>query len=221
MKSNFLIQYFKFRPLLFRMFLFGIFIVISLLVYEELTSPLQQPEATSIVSKVPPHSEPPTEAARNEHSVPPNYPKYLAIPKLSINTNVYAVGTTKEGAVDAPETAWGVGWYRDGTIPGSGSGAALVDGHVNDAFNTPGVFYELSSLTHGDKVTIIRGDDSELHYQVVKVSEEPLKNIDMKRVLSSVEPGKEGLNLITCGGKYDKATRTYANRVVVYTVRVS
>lgn len=203
----------------------GLVIIVAGLVFlsiKELTTPLKGPSIPSdLVSTVPPKTEPPTAEAKAEHRVPPTYPKHLVIPKLNINTNIYAVAKTESGAIDAPQTAWGVGWYQDGTLPGAGSGAALIDGHVNDAFNTPGVFYELSNLKAGDEITIIRGDDSKLHYKVVKVSEELLSNIDMNKVLSSVETGKEGLNLVTCGGKYDSVARTYTNRVIVYTVRIS
>ena len=196
--------------------------IVSFLLIKEFTSPLDTPSSVvGIVSVAPPKTEPPTAETKAEHQVPSTHPRYLNIPKLHINTNIYALGKTKEGAIDAPKTAWGVGWYKDGTLPGTGSGAALIDGHVNDAFNTPGVFYELSSLLPGDDITIIRGDDSELHYKVVKVGEEPLRSIDMNKVLSSVETGKEGLNLITCGGTYNKKASTYTNRVIVYSVRVS
>lgn len=197
-------------------------LTIGFLLFKELVTPLKTPATTTdIISTAPPKTEPPTPEVTSRHTVPPTHPKHLVIPKLNINTNVYTVGTTKDGAIDAPQTAWGVGWYRDGTLPGNGSGAALIDGHVNDAFNTPGVFYELSSLLVGDSITIIRGDDTQLRYKVVKVTEEPLKDVDMRKVLSPVDANKEGLNLITCGGKFDKATSTYTDRVVVYATRVA
>lgn len=205
-----------------KIILFVIITGLGLLIYSEFSSPVTPPpKPISIVTNTPPKTEPPTPEAKAEHRVPLSHPKYLVIPKLRINTNVYTVGTTKDGAIDAPQTAWSVGWYQDGTLPGNGSGAALIDGHANDAFNTPGVFYELSSLTVGDSITIIRGDDTQLHYKVVKMTEEPLKDIDMNKVLRSADPTKEGLNLITCGGKYDKTTQSYTDRVVVYTLRTS
>lgn len=205
-----------------RVILFVIITGLGILIYSEFSSPLMPPpEPVSIVTNAPPKTEPPTPEAKAEYKVPPTYPKHLIIPRLNINTNVYALGKTEHGAIDAPQTAWGVGWYRDGTLPGSGSGAALIDGHVNDAFNTPGVFYELSTLSTGDDITVIRGDDSQLRYRVVKTTEEPLKSIDMNKILSSIEAGKEGLNLVTCGGKYDKTTSTFTDRVIVYAVRTS
>lgn len=214
-------RYRKLRPLLFWVLLLGTFAVIGASIYKELTSPLPSTsEVTGIVSASPPQTEPPTAELKANYSVPPHNPKHLLIPKLNVTTNIYPVGITKEKAIDAPDTAWGVGWYQEGTLPGSGSGAALIDGHVNDAFNTPGVFYEISKLTGGDNITIIRGDDSELRYEVVSVSEEPLRDINMNKVLSSIEASKEGLNLITCGGKYDRTTNTYSDRIVVFAVRV-
>jgi LPXTG-site transpeptidase (sortase) family protein len=214
-------RYKKWRsPLLWILF-FGTLIAVGALLYKELTTPLRPPDITGIANNVPPQTEPPTADVKASYTVPAQNPKYLIIPKININTNIYPVGLTKEKAIAAPDTAWGVGWYQDGARPGSGKGAALIDGHVNDAFNTPGVFYELSSVTAGDEVTIVRGDDSRLNYRVITVTKEPLKNIEMERVLRSVDPTKEGLNLITCGGSYDKSTQSYTDRVVVYTVRVS
>lgn len=214
-------NYKKWRPLLVWLLILGAFTVVGALLYKELTSPLKTPEATGIVSTAPAQTEPPTAEAKAEHQVPPSHPKHLIIPKLEIETNIYAVGLTKEGAIDAPQTAWGAGWYQDGSQPGSGTGAALLNGHVNDAFNTPGVFYELSNLASGDEVTVVRGDDSRLVYRVANVVQQPLHNVDMKKALSSADPSKEGLNLITCGGRYDKATGSYSDRVIVYTVRIS
>lgn len=189
-------------------------------IYKDLTTPLPTHTATNITNDTPPQTEPPTAEARANHKVPPQNPKHLIIPKLSINTNVQAMGITTQGAIDAPKTAWDVGWYQNSTLPGGGSGAALIDGHVNDAFNTPGVFSGLPNLSEGDDVIIIRGDDSKLTYKVVDMISQPLGTIDMKKVLRSADPSKEGLNLITCGGRYDKVTQTYSDRIVVFTIRV-
>lgn len=209
----------KWRSVFFWLPFLGATAALGILIYKDLTTPLSRPGITDIVSATPSQTEPPTAELKASHSVPPHNPKHLLIPKLNITTNIYPVGITKEKAIDAPKTAWSVGWYQDGTLPGSSSGAALIDGHVNDAFNTPGVFYKLSELTVSDEVTIIRGDDSRLNYTVINVVQEPLKNIDMNKVLRSADPNKEGLNLITCGGRYDKATQSYTDRVIVYTVR--
>jgi len=210
----------KLRPLLFWGLLLCAFIVSGVYIYNDLATPLTTHTATDITSDTPPQTEPPTAEAKANHKVPPQNPKYLIIPKLSVNTNIQAMGVTAQGAIDAPKTAWDVGWYQNGTLPGSGSGAALIDGHVNDAFNTPGVFSELPNLSKGDDVIIIRGDDSRLTYKVVDTVSQPLKDIDMEKMLHSADPSKEGLNLITCGGRYDKTTKTYSDRIVVFTMRV-
>lgn len=39
----------------------------------------------------------------------------------------------------------------------------------------------------------------------------------MSKMLLSVTPGTHGLNLITCTGKFDSASKTYADRALVYT----
>jgi hypothetical protein len=43
----------------------------------------------------------------------------------------------------------------------------------------------------------------------------------MAGMLKSTTKGKEGLNLITCGGVYDYKRQTYNDRILVYSERVT
>lgn len=153
------------------------------------------------------------------YSVPPTHPRELIIPKLNVDANVLAVGAPNS-TMAAPASAWDVGWYDKSALPGSGSGALLIDGHVNDALNSPGIFYRLASLHAGDTLTIERGDGQRFTYSVAQVRDVPLGEVDMTEMLSSAEKGKEGLNLITCGGTYDSQRQTYDHRILVFAVHI-
>lgn len=162
-----------------------------------------------------------TEQQKKAYTVPASHPRELKIPKLGIDANILSMGILKDGSLDAPKTAWDVGWYDESALPGSGQNALLIDGHVNDALNTPGVFYHLGTLKTGDDMQIERGDNELFTYKVVQVDQKPIDQVDMAKMLRSAEPGKEGLNLITCGGDYDYKRETYKDRILVYAVRIS
>jgi len=155
------------------------------------------------------------------YSVPATHPKQLIIDKLDVKANILSVGTLSSGALDAPKTAWNVGWYKQSALPGLGVGALLIDGHVNDALNSPGVFYHLNTLTSGDRLQIIRGDGQVFIYSVTEVDQVPTEQVNMAKMLQPITPGQEGLNLITCGGVYNYTLHTYSDRVLVYATRTS
>lgn len=210
----------------FRVMLIGIGIIlvaggISSLVYihyllNHITSPVlglptSDPVATTQQSTAKP-------ATNTPYTVPALHPRQLIIRKLGIQANVLSMGVLPSGALDAPKTAWDVGWYNQSALPGIGYSALLIDGHVNNALNTPGVFYKIDSLHPGDTMQIQRGDDRLFNYTVVQVDEVSISQVDMSKMVESIVPGKEGLNLITCGGVYDYKLHTYNDRVLVFSV---
>jgi len=154
-------------------------------------------------------------------SVPPNHPKQLRISKLGINAAILPMGILPDGAMDAPKSAWDVGWYNQSALPGTGRNALLLDGHVNNTLNKPGVFFTLKTLQSGDEIKLERGDGKTFTYQVASVEQKPIEQVNMAKLLQSVEPEKEGLNIITCGGSYDHDRKTYEDRVLVYAVRTA
>jgi hypothetical protein len=158
-----------------------------------------------------------TPAQKQAYAVPPTHPRQLVISKLGIDANILPMGTTR-GILNAPVSAWDVGWYDESGLPGLDAGALLIDGHVNDALNSPGVFYKLLSLSPGDQIDVERGDGQHFVYSVVDAKQEPLQDVDMNAMLQSATPGKQGLNLITCGGTYNYETKTYDDRVLVFAV---
>ena len=155
---------------------------------------------------------------KQAYAVPPTHPRELSIPKLGIDANILSVGAPG-GAMGAPTSAWDVGWYDKSALPGSGKGALLIDGHVNDALGTPGIFANLTALAPGDEMDVERGDHRKVSYVVVKVESVPLQKVDMAAMLRSIQAGKEGLNLITCGGTYDYKKKTFDHRTLVFAVR--
>lgn len=152
------------------------------------------------------------------YTVPPMHPRLLTISKLGVSAAILPVGAANN-VLSAPASAWDVGWYDKSALPGSGAGTLLLDGHVNNALDSPGVFYNLANLARGDEIDIERGDGQKFTYEVRSVQDIPIDKVDMTKALESSEPGKQGLTLITCGGLYDYRKKTFDHRVLVFGVR--
>ncbi|QEU94161.1 class F sortase [Streptomyces kanamyceticus] len=145
----------------------------------------------------------------------PARPERVDVPALKVRAPVAARGLDAEGAIDPPpfEQPGTVGWYGGGTRPGA-PGAALLVGHV-DTETEPAVFYDLSALRPGEKVGVSREDGTVAEFTVEDVRVLARDRFDAKKAYGPHEEGRAELRLITCGGTFDRATRTYTANVVV------
>ena len=171
-----------------------------------------------------------TQEKKDDYQVPnPSFPRYLSIPSLKIsNARIVQIGTIKNtGQLDSPKSIYDAGWYTKSGLPGAGKGAVLIDGH-NGGPTKGGIFENLGSLSKGSEIIIERGDGQRITYQVVdnrEMSVEDINNesnpLGMKTMLNSMDPKKEGLNMITCVGDWDYAKNTFNKRVMLRAVRKS
>lgn len=159
--------------------------------------------------------------AKAKHTVPASHPRQLLIPSIGVNANIISLGVLTDGSLAAPVTGWDVGWYDQSSLPGVDDGALLMDGHVNNTLGTPGIFFNLHTVTAGDDITVERGDGELIAYEVVRVEQKPTAQVDMVQMMKSATPGKQGLNIITCGGVYDHAKQTFVDRILVFAVQKS
>ncbi|QWZ07830.1 class F sortase [Nocardioides panacis] len=145
---------------------------------------------------------------------PPAPPVRLLVPTLHVSTRLLRLGVHRDGTVEvpAPEDADRAGWFRLGPPPGQ-VGSAVILGHV-DSLSGPAVFYELRLLVPGDRVDVRLADRAVARFRVDRVRTYPNADFPARRVYGS--HGYAGLNLVTCGGAYDRETGYQAN-VVVYT----
>ncbi|MER0246244.1 class F sortase [Streptomyces sp. HSW2009] len=129
---------------------------------------------------------------------------------------VVARGLDAAGAVEPPpyRRPGDVGWYRAGPPPGA-AGVAVLVGHV-DTESGPAVFHDLSALRPGAAVRVTRTDGTVAEFTVEEVAVVPRARFDARRVYGQGRPGRAELRLLTCGGTFDRATRTYTANVVVF-----
>jgi sortase (surface protein transpeptidase) len=138
-------------------------------------------------------------------------PDRLALPSLEVDAPVVEVGLLEDGSLEIPEDVSTVGWYGRGVAPGE-PGTALLAGHVDARSQGPGALFELTRLDVGDTAKVTDREGVTTTWQVVgrrsyAKTEVPLADL--------VRPdGPPRLAVLTCGGDFDPATRSYEENVV-------
>ncbi|MET9732973.1 class F sortase [Streptomyces sp. NPDC006458] len=142
-------------------------------------------------------------------------PQRVDIPGLGIQAPVVARGLDREGAVDPPpfDQPGVVGWYAGGAAPGA-PGAAVLVGHV-DTETRPAVFYKVSALVPGETVRVVRDDGTVAEFTVDDIDVVARDHFDAREAYGVREKGRAELRLITCGGTFDRASRSYTANVIV------
>lgn len=155
----------------------------------------------------------------NSYTVAADMPRFLSIEKLNMKARIQPMGINSVGAVQAPVNINDSGWYKGSAKPGT-PGAAFIDGHASGT-TRQGLFAYIDTLKNGDAVKVEQGDGTVFQYKVVHIETVSKDAVDMNKALVVYGGAKEGLNLMTCTGKWMAKEETYDKRVVVYTERVS
>ncbi|GAA2396228.1 class F sortase [Dactylosporangium salmoneum] len=141
-------------------------------------------------------------------------PVRVAIAAIGVDAPVERVDVSGDGILQPPslEEPKTVGWYRRGPTPGERGNAVLV-GHVDTAATGPAVFYELGRLRPGDAITVTRQDGSAATFAV-----EAVRLFDKSAFPADLVYGPAPdarLELVTCGGSFDRRTANYLGNTVV------
>jgi hypothetical protein len=127
----------------------------------------------------------------------PVAPSRVDIADLQISMDVASVGVNSLGLMDLPERVDVAGWYRFGSAPGSERGATVIAAHVDSLRYGLGPFsYAISSIEKTLKSDI------------------PIANVFDR-------DGAARLILITCGGQFNRTSRTYSDNVIVTALPVA
>ncbi|MGW2340766.1 class F sortase [Streptomyces sp. NPDC001661] len=139
-------------------------------------------------------------------------PIHLRIPRIDVDTAVGPLSLDPDGRLPAPESSIDVGWWREGPSPGE-AGPAVIVGHL-DTETGPAVFAGLTELRPGDRIEVIRADNSTTAFTVRSTAQFPQNDFPTKNVYGPTQDAE--LRLITCGGTYDRDAGRYLDNTVVY-----
>ncbi|GAA4895698.1 sortase (surface protein transpeptidase) [Stackebrandtia albiflava] len=176
-------------------------------------APAAAPEEPPPVPSLPPGAEPP-------HVLPRAEPVRIEIDSAGVSAPVAEVGLAEDGTIEVPalSVADTAGWFSLGPSPGEVGPAAIV-GHVDSRFTGAAVFYRIGELVAGDEIRVERADGTVAVFQVDLVRSYPKADFPYGAVFTGT--GYPALRLITCGGRFDEADRSYTHNVVVYATLVS
>ena len=148
----------------------------------------------------------------------PEDPKKIVIPNINVDGYIQNVGKDKNNQVVAPGNIFIAGWYTQSSRPGK-KGLSIIDGHLN-GYTKDGIFINLEKLKVGDELSVEMGDGTKYQYKVI--SNDTVDEDKATAYLFSQSPKvKKQLNLITCGGDYDKKNHLYSKRVIVGTEQIN
>ena len=138
-------------------------------------------------------------------------PARVRIPAIGVDSAVVDIGVDTAGVLVPPPTADVTGWFAAGPAPGA-VGPALLAAHV-DSQAGPGVFFRLVDLRPGDEVTVERTDGTAVVFVVVSTTRVAKTAFPTELVYSPLPV--PALRLITCGGTFDHAARSYRDNLIV------
>ncbi len=156
--------------------------------------------------------QPSEELPSKSYSVPADKPLSIQLPSIKAEGFIQQVGADKNNQMVVPDNVHMAGWYTGSVLPGA-DGLSILDGHVHGLY-AKGIFYNVSKLKTGDRFSVTFGDKSVKNFMVKKVQTTTVEEADTALYVRDNSIAKQ-LNLITCGGKYDKAAKTYDARVIV------
>ena len=139
-------------------------------------------------------------------------PVLLRIPSIGVSTSLSTLGLKPDGTVEVPIDFQQPGWYRLGPTPGQ-VGSSVILGHV-DSYQGPAVFFRLRSLSPGDPIEVSLADGVDVRFTVTSVVMYPKNQFPDQQVYGS--HGDSELQLVTCGGQFDRATGGYLSNIVAY-----
>jgi sortase (surface protein transpeptidase) len=137
----------------------------------------------------------------------------LVIPAIGVDASgLVPLTLNADHQLQAPERFSDVGFYVAGSTPGE-AGPAVIAAHV-DSRSGPAPFFRLRDLHPGDQVHVWRSDGQAIRFVVDNVQRYPKDAFPTDAVYGPA-PGA-ALRLITCGGSFDAAKRSYRDNIVVY-----
>lgn len=141
-------------------------------------------------------------------------PVRVVIGSLGVDAPVESVDVDGDGLLQPPslKDPKTVGWYRRSPTPGENGNAVLV-GHVDTEASGPAVFYELGRVKPGERVEVRREDGSSAVFRVDSVRLFPKSGFPAALVYGPTPDAR--LQLVTCGGTFDRRRGGYLGNTVV------
>jgi Sortase domain len=144
-------------------------------------------------------------------------PTRLVVGAIGVDADVIPIGLDVNRALAVPRDAQITGWWSGGSVPGE-SGPTVIVGHFDSKVSS-GVFAKLQTLRKGASITIEDSEGSKYVYEVVQMEHLHKTAFPTEKVYGPTDGST--LRLVTCGGKFNRATGHYVDNTIAYAVLVS
>jgi LPXTG-site transpeptidase (sortase) family protein len=139
-------------------------------------------------------------------------PTRLRVPSIGVDAQVESIGQKSDGSMGTPSSFERAAWYKLGSKPGE-PGNAVIDGHVNNALTSAGVFEHLPKVSIGDIVEVSDEAGHKITYRVREINEYAPNDAPLKSIFATSGPSQ--VVLITCDGEWDPSAHQFNKRLVV------
>jgi len=160
--------------------------------------------------------DPEPEPASEPYGIERAVPLRVRIGAITVDAPIVRVGLEVDGSMEIPERVAEIGWYdpdERGVAPGA-AGTAVLAGHVDSRTQGRGALYDLRDLRVGEIIELDLTDGRMQRWRITELIQYP------KDVLPFLElfvwTGPPRLAVITCGGEFDRTSRSYTDNIVVY-----
>jgi LPXTG-site transpeptidase (sortase) family protein len=141
-------------------------------------------------------------------------PMNVTVPSIEASSSLISLGKKPDGELEVPPLTnpKQASWYNGSPSPGT-LGPAVILGHINGD-GKAGIFYRLKDVKAGDQVFVARQDGQTAIFTVSHIDTVPKNAFPSDQVYGDTPDSQ--LRLITCGGVFDPAAKSYEANVVVY-----
>lgn len=142
-------------------------------------------------------------------------PTHLSIPAIGVDSSLKDIGLTSDGHIVTPPLDKDSHPYWLDVSPTPGQfGPSVILGHVDSAKWGPAIFFDLGKLRQHDTIDVTLADHTVAVFEVTHVNEYKKAEFPTGAVYGNTDHA--ALRLMTCGGIFNEAERSYESNIVVY-----
>ena len=141
-------------------------------------------------------------------------PKTLYINSINLEASIIPVGVEDSGSMETPKNWDEVGWFTKSSFP-SEQKLMILNGHYDNNYGAPAVFYGLKNISIGDKVSVLDENNKYFTYVIVDSFFIDIKDPLRTEIFDNFNEDESTLVMITCGGIWNSVAQTYTQRLVI------
>jgi len=144
-------------------------------------------------------------------------PVEIMIPAIMVDASIESVGLTASGSIGVPSNPSNAAWFNQSIKPGD-RGTSIIVGHSGWNNGRSVAFDDLKKVNIGDKI-YIRDEDGSIGVFIVTRLQTLGENEDYGNEFDQND-GDAHLSLITCSGIWSNASKTYSDRLIIFSNKV-